>query len=184
MKAGDFDSLKVSLYLNFASAVLADAAVAVTLLCLLRGTKTGNPRRDSAVGRLILYTVNTGLLTAADAAVALLTYGIMPRNFVFFAPYMILSHFYTNALFASLNARTLGGFGEQTVSVNFSMSTVNSPPRFTGTSGGGPGSPQVSVSLLCSKSHFVTRADAAATQLGIPIQTFKEESQSDNEDMK
>lgn len=120
----------------------------------------------------------------------------MPRNFVFFAPYMILSHctylpssvatpadsphtVYTNALFASyvpflsypsrvhladseadprLNARTLGGFGEHSVSVNLSMSTVNSPPRFPGSSGGGPGSPQVSVrpaSLSISRVCFL-----------------------------
>ncbi|KAI0635115.1 hypothetical protein C8Q77DRAFT_1156458 [Trametes polyzona] len=173
VKGGGMESLKISLYLNFASAVLADAAVAVTLLNLLRGSKTGNPRRDSALGRLMLYTVNTGLLTAADATVALLTYAIMPHNFVFLTPYMILSHFYTNALFASLNARTFGKNGDHVVSVNLSMSAV-SPPRYTAnaTSAGSHGGPELSLQIPI-QTVIETRVDGS--QHG---------SQSDNEDIK
>ncbi|KAI9063688.1 hypothetical protein FKP32DRAFT_1758089 [Trametes sanguinea] len=165
VKAGEISSLKVYLYLEFVSAILADGAVAVTLVYLLRGTKTGNSRTDSFGGRLMLFAVNTGLLTAADAAVALITYAAMPNNFVFLTPFMVLSHFYTNALFASLNSRTLGKPGDHVLSVN--LSTV-SPQRFPGSSTGtGP--------------H-------GAQQLNIPIQsavqTRVDESGSDNEDLK
>ncbi|OSD07968.1 hypothetical protein PYCCODRAFT_1463231 [Trametes coccinea BRFM310] len=183
-KAGEISTLKVYLYLEFVSAILADASVAGTLVYLLRGTKTGNPRHasvssaytihptdprarrtDSFGGRLMLFAVNTGLLTAADAAVALITYAAMPNNFVFLTPFMVLSHFYTNALFASLNSRTLGKPGDRVLSVN--LSTV-SPQRFPGSSTGtGP--------------H-------GAQQLNIPIQsvvqTRVDESGSDNEDLK
>ncbi|CDO74767.1 hypothetical protein BN946_scf185001.g15 [Trametes cinnabarina] len=164
VKAGETSGLKVYLYLEFASAILADGSVAGILLYLLRGTKTGNSRADSFGGRLMLFAVNTGLLTAVDATVALITYAAMPNNFVFLTPFMVLSHFYTNALFASLNSRTLGKLGDHVVSVN--LSTV-SPQRFPGSSiGTGPHGGQ---------------------QLNIPIQTVVQttvdESGSDNEDL-
>ncbi|KAL7284222.1 hypothetical protein ACG7TL_001504 [Trametes sanguinea] len=162
-KAGEISTLKVYLYLEFVSAILADASVAGTLVT------------DSFGGRLMLFAVNTGLLTAADAAVALITYAAMPNNFVFLTPFMFANalffrasqHYqvYTNALFASLNSRTLGKPGDRVLSVN--LSTV-SPQRFPGSSTGtGP--------------H-------GAQQLNIPIQsvvqTRVDESGSDNEDLK
>ncbi|KAJ8487786.1 hypothetical protein ONZ51_g3958 [Trametes cubensis] len=121
---GELPDLKVYLYLNFASAVLADGAVAGTLFNLLRGARTGNARTDTALGRLMLYTVNTGLLTVADGGVALITFAIMPDNFVFLTPFMVLSHFYTNALFASLNSRTLIKSSDHVVSLQIPIQTV------------------------------------------------------------
>ncbi|KAI0659137.1 hypothetical protein C8Q70DRAFT_152330 [Cubamyces menziesii] len=163
---GELADLKVYLYLNFASAVLADGAVAGTLFNLLRGARTGNARTDTALGRLMLYTVNTGLLTVADAGVALITFAIMPDNFVFLTPFMVLSHFYTNALFASLNSRTLIKSSDHVVSVN--LSNV-SPPRFPG-------------------SSTSTSSPHNGQQLQIPIQTVVQTrvdgSGSDNEDLK
>ncbi|KAI0777636.1 hypothetical protein BD413DRAFT_609959 [Trametes elegans] len=123
--------LTVPLYFNFASSVLADASVAAALLCLFRGTKSGNSRTNSFLGRLMLYTVNTGLLTAADSAVALITYASMPNNFIFLTPYLVLSHLYTNALLASMNERSKSKTDDPFVAV--SLSTV-SPSRFPGTS--------------------------------------------------
>ncbi|KAI0674254.1 hypothetical protein C8Q78DRAFT_1075920 [Trametes maxima] len=147
--AGHLDNLKTSLYLNFASAVLADASVALTLMFLLRGRRSGNARLNSFGNRVMLFTVNTGLLTAADAAVALITYASMPHKFVFFAPYMVISHFYTNALFASLNARTFGKPSDQVMSFNFSSGA--SPPRFP--------------------TNSVSQGSQDHPQFGIPIQT-------------
>ncbi|KAI0826671.1 hypothetical protein BC628DRAFT_1419151 [Trametes gibbosa] len=166
VNAGNLDSLMVPLYLNFASSVVADACVAITLLYFLKGTRTGNARRDSSMGRVMLFAVNTGMLTAADAAVALATYAAMPHKYVFIMPFMVLSHFYTNALFASLNARTLGKHGDHVVSLDLGGMSAVSPPRFPTTSGSGGthGTPQVS--------------------LAIPIQTVvetKTDSVSDNE---
>ncbi|KAI0371896.1 hypothetical protein BV20DRAFT_964531 [Pilatotrama ljubarskyi] len=163
--AGEFESLKAALILNLASALLADVAVTVSLLYLMRANTSGNPRRETISNRLVLYVVNTGLLTVADGTVALITYAVMPDTFIFLTPYMVLSHLYTNALFASLNARTLGSSGEQIVSMN--LSTV-SPPRFPG-------------------SSFST-GPRSSQQLGMPMQTVvqtrPEESGSDNEDVK
>ncbi|KAI0324079.1 hypothetical protein GY45DRAFT_1375839 [Cubamyces sp. BRFM 1775] len=163
---GDLAGLKVYLYLNFASAVLADASVAGTLFHLLRVARTGNVRTDTALGRLMLYTVNTGMLTVADASIALITFAVMPHNFVFLTPFMVLSHFYTNALFSSLNSRTLIKSSDHVVSVNLSNVT---PPRFPGSS------------ASSSNPHN-------GPQLQIPIQTAVhtrvDGSGSDNEDLK
>ncbi|KAH9849413.1 hypothetical protein C2E23DRAFT_840117 [Lenzites betulinus] len=165
VQAGNLDSLKVPLYLNFASAVIADGAVAITLLSLMRNTRT-DPRNDSGFARIMVYTVNTGLLTAGDAAIALITYAAMPHNYVFIMPFMVLSHFYTNAIFGSLNARPHGKHGEHSVSLSLGMNAVGSPPRFPTTSGS-HNSPQVSI--------------------GIPIHTVvetKTDSMNDNFDHK
>ncbi|KAH9896816.1 hypothetical protein C8Q73DRAFT_427115 [Cubamyces lactineus] len=161
---GDLAGLKVYLYLNFASAVLADAAVAGTLFNLLRGARTGNARTDTALGRLMLYTVNTGLLTVADATIALITFAIMPHNFVFLTPFMVLSHFYTNALFSSLNSRTLIKTSDHIVSVNLSNVT---PPRFPGSSGS------------TSNPH-----NGPQIPIQTVVQTRVDGSGSDNEDLK
>lgn len=40
---------------------------------------------------LIVYTVNTGMLTAIDAAAGMITYAVMPTNLVFLAFYLNLS---------------------------------------------------------------------------------------------
>ncbi|KAI5122842.1 hypothetical protein M0805_003137 [Coniferiporia weirii] len=92
-------------YLNFASNISADTCVALVLCYYLWTNRTGLRRTDSLVVKLILYTVNTGMLTVLDAAAGLICYAALPTTLVFIAFYLNLSKFYVNSYLASLNVR-------------------------------------------------------------------------------
>ncbi|KAH8110194.1 hypothetical protein DFH11DRAFT_1547688 [Phellopilus nigrolimitatus] len=87
-------------YLNFASNISADLCVALDGFA-----KSLILRTDSLVVKLIIYTVNTGLLTVFDASAGLICYAAMPTTLVFIAFYLNLSKFYVNSYLASLNVR-------------------------------------------------------------------------------
>ncbi|KAL0945464.1 hypothetical protein HGRIS_000953 [Hohenbuehelia grisea] len=95
------------LYSALGSAVFADIFIACSLCILLRSHRTGSARTDSLVNILMLYSINTGLLTSLCATASFITYAIWPRDFVFMGIYFTLSKLYLNSLLASLNARTL-----------------------------------------------------------------------------
>ncbi|KAL5505087.1 hypothetical protein ACEPAH_7750 [Sanghuangporus vaninii] len=92
-------------YLNFATNITADMAVASILSYYLWINRTGSRRTDSLVKKLVLYTVNTGFITVIDALLGLICYAVMPTTLVFIAFYLNLSKFYVNSYLASLNVR-------------------------------------------------------------------------------
>lgn len=101
------DSISHLFYINFAAGTLGDLYVALVLCYFLHSSRTGFKRTDSLINILIIYTVNTGLITALDAAAGMITYIVMPDNFIFIAFYLNLSKFYVNSYLASLNARDI-----------------------------------------------------------------------------
>ncbi|EJF56530.1 hypothetical protein DICSQDRAFT_163870, partial [Dichomitus squalens LYAD-421 SS1] len=116
------------MYLGLGLLVVCDAYTALVLCYLLYKGRTGvNKGTDSLINVLLLYTVNTGLLTSIFALACFITYAAMPTNYVFLAMYFPLSKLYLNALLASLNARGhIGRVGADTtghVSIPFSSRT-------------------------------------------------------------
>ncbi|KDR71512.1 hypothetical protein GALMADRAFT_102487 [Galerina marginata CBS 339.88] len=108
------------LYTSLGSAVIADTMVAVSLCILLIKSRTGFKRTDSLVTTLMVFSINTGLLTSISAIACFVTYAIWPQRFIFMGIYFALSKLYVNSLLASLNARsTLRG-------QSYAMSTI--PP--------------------------------------------------------
>ncbi|KII84002.1 hypothetical protein PLICRDRAFT_435591 [Plicaturopsis crispa FD-325 SS-3] len=103
-------------YLNFAAGTTADAYVASSLCYYLHKSRTGFPRTESLINVLMMYTINTGLLTAIDASLGMITYIVMPNNFIFLAFYLLLSKLYLNSYLASLNSRRLRADGGGTTS--------------------------------------------------------------------
>ncbi|KAI0311494.1 hypothetical protein OF83DRAFT_755348 [Amylostereum chailletii] len=102
----NLETLSTLFYINFASGAGSDVYVAVVLCYYLARSRTGfNTRTDSVVTVLMLYTINTGLLTAVDATCGMVLFITMPDNFVFIAFYLQLSKLYTNAYLATLNNR-------------------------------------------------------------------------------
>jgi len=77
----------------------------VSLCHYLRNSRPTFGRLGSVVNILIVYTINTGLVTVIDATAGLICFAVMPTNFVYVAFYLILSKLYLNAYLASLNAR-------------------------------------------------------------------------------
>jgi len=98
-----FDIATVSLALG----AFTDILTALTLSWYLRRLKTGYKHSDSIINRLIIYAINTGMLTSTISAACLVCYDLMPTNYVFIACYFVLSKLYANSLMATLNTRTI-----------------------------------------------------------------------------
>ncbi|KAI0701702.1 hypothetical protein C8Q76DRAFT_239245 [Earliella scabrosa] len=126
---GHYRSIQVYIYLNFASAILADGCMAATLLYYLNGHKAGTYRTKTWINKLQLYVVGTGILAILLALVALVLFAAMPDKVVFLLPFMLWSKFYANAMYSSLNARK-NKVPREILAVNLS---TDSPPgaRFT-----------------------------------------------------
>ncbi|KAF8066978.1 hypothetical protein FPV67DRAFT_1221885 [Lyophyllum atratum] len=101
----ELDKLSSLLYLNFAAGTTSDLSVALALSWLLIKSRTGFRRTDTLINVLMMYTVNTGLIVGIDAALGMITYIVMPSNFVFLGFYLLLSKLYLNSYLATLNAR-------------------------------------------------------------------------------
>ncbi|KAI5123169.1 hypothetical protein M0805_000870 [Coniferiporia weirii] len=92
-----------------------DVAIAITLIYLLHSSRTGFRSSDSIINRLIMFSLNTGLLTGLDALMSLITITVLPDTFVYILFYVTVSRLYTNSLLATLNGRKglrSGGFGD------------------------------------------------------------------------
>ncbi|TCD61641.1 hypothetical protein EIP91_008129 [Steccherinum ochraceum] len=92
-------------YTDFAAVLAADLTVALSLTYFLHISRTGLKKTESLINVLILYTINTGLLTALDSSAGLVLFVVMPNNLVYVAFYLQLSKLYVNAYLATLNAR-------------------------------------------------------------------------------
>ncbi|KAL5501295.1 hypothetical protein ACEPAH_8555 [Sanghuangporus vaninii] len=108
--------------INITNAV-TDVSVACSLIFLLQRSRTGFKRSDSIINRLILFSLNTGLLTSLDAIGSLIGNVVWGDTFIYILFYVNISRLYTNSLMATLNSRKgLNGVdessGEQSVSLS------------------------------------------------------------------
>ncbi|KAK2464937.1 hypothetical protein APHAL10511_003013 [Amanita phalloides] len=83
----------------------ADVLIAGTLTILLHRARTGFRRSDTMINRLILFVVNTGVLTSLCALASLISLIVSPKTLIYAAFYYCLGRLYTNSLIATLNAR-------------------------------------------------------------------------------
>jgi len=128
-------SISTLFYLDFAAIFVADTLVALSLCYFLRNSRTGIKKTDSLISVLIMYTINTGVLTCVDAIVGLVLFAAMPGNLVYVAFYLQLSKLYLNAYLATLNARdSLRGRTDEIVSIHLSE-LANSRGTQSGRSG-------------------------------------------------
>ncbi|THH11638.1 hypothetical protein EW146_g7974 [Bondarzewia mesenterica] len=67
--------------------------------------RTGIKRTDSLITVLMLYSINTNIITSIFSLLCLITYAVMSQNFVFIAFYFPISKLFVNAMLAILNAR-------------------------------------------------------------------------------
>ncbi|KDQ24897.1 hypothetical protein PLEOSDRAFT_32935, partial [Pleurotus ostreatus PC15] len=106
------------LYSALGSAVFADVFIAATLCFFLSTRRTGFKSTDNLVNTMMVYSINTGLLTSVCAMACFITYAIWPQDFVFIGIYFTLSKLYLNSLLATLNARTLMREHDHRISTN------------------------------------------------------------------
>ena len=66
-----------------AMSVASDAAIALTLVFLLRKIRSGFKRTDTLINRLIAYSVNTSLITSVSSVGSLIATIAWPHTFIF-----------------------------------------------------------------------------------------------------
>ncbi|KAJ7617239.1 hypothetical protein FB45DRAFT_933706, partial [Roridomyces roridus] len=91
---------------GLACASTADALIAVSLCWYLMKTRTGiQTRTNSIVTRLMLYAINTGLLTSVVVLMDMICFLTMPDNLIHLSFNIMAGKLYSNSLLATLNFR-------------------------------------------------------------------------------
>ncbi|KAL4067188.1 hypothetical protein V8B97DRAFT_977681 [Scleroderma yunnanense] len=97
---GGFKSLSSAIN---ATTAASDIMIMGCLCYLLQKYRTGFRRSDAIITRLIIFSVNTGLLTSILAIASLITISLWPDDFIYIAFYFCLGRMYCNTLLATLN---------------------------------------------------------------------------------
>ncbi|KAF8626429.1 hypothetical protein AX15_004883 [Amanita polypyramis BW_CC] len=88
-----------------AISTFVDIFIAVTLVTLLYRSRTAFRKSDTIINRLIVFTVNTGMLTSVCSACVLVSLLASPHTLIYAAFYYCVGRLYTNSFIATLNAR-------------------------------------------------------------------------------
>ncbi|KAF9525566.1 hypothetical protein CPB83DRAFT_859218 [Crepidotus variabilis] len=82
-----------------------DVLVAGSLVIMLHRARTGFKRSDTIINKLIIFVINTGILTTIFAFCALISVIAAPKAMYYAGFYFCIGRLYTNSLLATLNAR-------------------------------------------------------------------------------
>jgi len=99
------DLIKWATFLALITASVVDVFIAVSLCFTLARLRTGFEKTDSMLKSLMLYVLNTGVLTSLCSLTALSLYAVYPHNFIFLAVEFPMTKLYVNAFLALFNAR-------------------------------------------------------------------------------
>jgi len=94
------------LYTALASGVFGDVLITTSICVLLNHNRSGFKSSDSLINTLMVYTINTGLVTSLCAMACLVSFAIWPHTFIFVAIYFVLGKLYVNTILAVLNTRS------------------------------------------------------------------------------
>ncbi|OSD07843.1 hypothetical protein PYCCODRAFT_1430041 [Trametes coccinea BRFM310] len=89
----------------FGAVVLLDVLLTGTLIITLNKSRTGFKRTDSMIDLLIVYTINTGLLTGLFGVLSLIFALTSPNNLIYSALNLVATKTYATSLLAVLNSR-------------------------------------------------------------------------------
>ncbi|THH08978.1 hypothetical protein EW145_g2331 [Phellinidium pouzarii] len=101
----EFAHLSWLFYVGLGSDIAVDVLVAIILCYFLRQSRTGFKSTDNVINVLMMYVINTGLLTAVCATCCIAIYVAMPTTFIFIGFYFCLPKLYFNSMLAMLNSR-------------------------------------------------------------------------------
>ncbi|KAG2119084.1 uncharacterized protein F5147DRAFT_668132 [Suillus discolor] len=88
-----------------AVAAAGDILIAALLCTFLQRSRTGFRRSDTMINKLMLFTINTGLLTSVCAMMSFISIVVWPDTYIYIAFYFCVGRLYCNSLLATLNAR-------------------------------------------------------------------------------
>jgi len=141
----NISKIQYLLYITFGSSVVADAIIAMALCIVLANSHTGFQRTDSLVNFLVVYAINTGVVTSIVSILCLVLLITMPHNYIFLAICFNLSKLYINALLGSLNART--HFRDQKDTISTIALSGITESRSDNSSKKVPASPHITISF-------------------------------------
>ncbi|KAI0738333.1 hypothetical protein C8Q80DRAFT_272210 [Daedaleopsis nitida] len=101
----DFKHVSWMVSVIFGSAVIVDILLTTALIVVLVRSRTGFQRTDSTIEVLVLYTVNTGLLTSFFGLLVFIFAVILPGNFIYIGISIVGTKLYANSVLAVLNSR-------------------------------------------------------------------------------
>jgi hypothetical protein len=105
----DFKAFKIVAIIGFVSEMLGDIMIASLLVWYLQTHKSGVRQFNKRVDRLILFTIQTGLLTVIFAGTDMVLYLTKPDG-TYLLVAIITSKVYTCSLLSSLNSRQGRGY--------------------------------------------------------------------------
>ncbi|PIL32382.1 hypothetical protein GSI_05628 [Ganoderma sinense ZZ0214-1] len=91
--------------------VVADGFITAVLVNLLRSKHIGVKRMDHLLNTLILYTINTGLLTGTLDLLSFVFGVVYPQNLIYAGFGIVTAKSYANSLLAALNTRNALRYG-------------------------------------------------------------------------
>ncbi|KAH9932042.1 uncharacterized protein BXZ73DRAFT_101417 [Epithele typhae] len=109
-----------------AFAAAGDVCIAIILCTILQTSKTGFQRSTRLINKLMIFSLNTGLLTSICACLSLITILALPDTFVYIVFFFIIGRLYSNSFMATLNARK--GLHDGSSSGDASLSLQNMHP--------------------------------------------------------
>ncbi|KAJ8486821.1 hypothetical protein ONZ51_g4568 [Trametes cubensis] len=90
---------------SFGVAIVVDSVLTGTLITILHRSRTGIKRTDSMIDLLIVYSVNTGLLTGIFNILTFTFALVYPDNIIYGGFAIVTAKLYANSVLAALNAR-------------------------------------------------------------------------------
>lgn len=96
---------RITFYTTLGAGMTADICIAGCLCYQLSKKRPSVPRTKTVIDRVILYTINTCVLTSLIATASFVALAVKPLSMVFVALFCLLSKFYFNTLMATLNSR-------------------------------------------------------------------------------
>lgn len=94
----------LSALVNVFSAV-TDVLIAAVMVYLLHSARSGIQHTDTVINRLLVFVINTGLLTSICAVCSLIAVLLAPDRFIHICFFFTLGRLYTNSFLATLNTR-------------------------------------------------------------------------------
>jgi len=104
-----------------------DILIASSLCILLQRARTGFKKTDTVINRLIVFVVNTGMLTTLCATASLISLVASPHTLIYATFYFCIGRLYSNSLLATLNARK--GIASDVDDVTYMVTSM--PTKFT-----------------------------------------------------
>ncbi|KAJ3999583.1 hypothetical protein F5050DRAFT_914919 [Lentinula boryana] len=100
-------SRKIPSVLRLGSASLCDTGIAVSLCYFLQKKRTGYKRTDEIIDHLMLFSINSGLITSVASIACLITYLAIPKTWVYLTLCFLISRLYSNTFLCALNSRQI-----------------------------------------------------------------------------